>query len=142
MGDAEPAPAPASIPGAGQVRRGRLRPGLVASVAVLALIATWLTGLAIAIRVLIGFCALAIAARALAGNPSIRRVSIPMPGQLRVEARSGTVFTGPVRAMFASPFWCAFVIEDPAGRSPVLGLFPDELDAASWRRLLVAMRSD
>lgn len=126
----------------GRVRRGYLRPALVGTLAALALIAVLMSGLPFVINLLVAVGVPIVAVYALVRQPEIRRLWLPMQGQLKVEAGSGATYTGPVRALFSSPFWCAFRVDDPAGRSPVIGLFPDELDSASWRRLLVAMRSD
>lgn len=126
----------------GRIRRGTARPVLVCAASALALIALAMSGVPVILLILIAIAVPVVAVHALLHQPWIRRLSLPMPGQLRIEAGAGTVFTGPARPLFASPFWCAFRIDDPAGRSPVIGLFPDELDAATWRRVLVAMRSD
>lgn len=119
-----------------------LRRLLVGTGMVLAGVAVLSSGLQAWLSVVACLGVIALGSSALRGAPVQPRLRMPQPGLVIVEAESlSGPWQGRLEPLYTSGFYCAFRVADPARGKRVFGLFRDELDSASWRRLQVALRA-
>ncbi len=108
----------------------------------LSLVAVLCSGLHAWLSVMACLVVIALGSSALRGAPVQPRLRMPQPGLVIVEADSlSGPWQGRLEPLYTSGFYCAFRVADPARGRRVFGLFRDELDTGSWRRLQVALRA-
>lgn len=116
---------------------------LIGSGTALALVAVDRTGLEAWASIAVVLLVIVVAALALRAASHRLRIRTPQHGLVIVEAETVPgAWQGRLEPLYTSGFYCAFRVVDPARGKRLFGLFRDELDPSSWRRLQVAVRAN
>lgn len=121
--------------------RPRVRRILTALIATLAVVSVLLAELARWLQALLIVLIPLIAVHGSRRSAPPTRIVFLDAGRLQVTSSHGGARTGPLEPLYVSRFYCAFRLHDPASGRRRYGLFFDETDAETWRRLRVALKA-